>query len=236
MVKVFRIAGHLLRTSVQAQAQYRVDFLIQMFLAFFWVAWNVAPLVLIFQIRPRVGDWNLEEAMLVMSAFLILRALLDGIISPNLTALVDHVRKGTLDFILLKPVDSQLLISFSKIAPAKLVDFGCGLTIAAWSIARIQPTPGPAEIAFGAAMLASGALGIYALWMLIVCSTFWLVKIDNLGFLFSSIFDAARWPISVFRGWIRIVLTFVLPVAVMTSFPALAVLEMAAVATATLSQ
>jgi ABC-2 type transport system permease protein len=73
-------------------------------------------------------------------------------------------------------------------------------------------------------MLLSGALGIYALWMMIVCSSFWFVKIDNLSFLFTSIFDAARWPISVFRGWVRVVLTFVLPVAVMTSYPAMAVM------------
>jgi ABC-2 type transport system permease protein len=225
VAKYVQIVGHLLRSSVQAQAQYRVDFLIQMSLAIFWVAWNVAPLVLIFEIRPTVGDWSLEQAMLVMSAFLILRALLDGIISPNLTALVDHVRKGTFDFILLKPVDSQVMVSASKIAPAKLVDLSCGIAIAVWSIARLDPSPGFLSILSGAAMLASGALGIYALWMLIVCSTFWFVKIDNLTYLFSSIFDAARWPISVFRGWVRIVLTFVLPVAVMTSFPAMAVLE-----------
>jgi ABC-2 type transport system permease protein len=225
VAKYLRIASHLLRASIQAQAQYRVDFLIQMVLAIFWVGWNVAPLVLIFQIRPTVGDWSLEQAMLVMSAFLILRALLDGIISPNLVALVDHIRKGTFDFILLKPVDSQLMVSTAKVAPAKLVDLSCGIAIAAWSIARLDPSPGPFEILAGAAMLASGALGIYALWMLIVCSAFWFVKIDNLTFLFSSIFDAARWPISVFRGWIRLVLTFVLPVAVMTSFPAMAVMQ-----------
>ena len=225
MASYARIAAHLLRASVQAQAQYRVDFLIQMSLAFFWVTWNVAPLVLIFEIRPTVGDWTLPQAMLVMSAFLILRALLDGIISPNLTALVDHIRKGTFDFILLKPVDSQLMVSVSRIAPAKLVDLGCGIAIAAWSIARLEPSPDPLAILAGTAMLTSGALGIYGLWMLIVCSAFWFVKIDNLSFLFSSIFDAARWPISVFRGWVRAVLTFVLPVAVMTSFPAMAILE-----------
>jgi ABC-2 type transport system permease protein len=220
-----RITSHLLKSSLQAQAQYRVDFLIQMSLAIFWVGWNIAPLLLVFQIRATIGDWQFEEAMLVMSGFLILRALLDGIISPNLTALVDHIRKGTFDFVLLKPVDAQLMVSASKIAPAKLVDLACGVAIAAWSIARIEPSPGPIQIFAGASMLMSGALAIYAIWMLIVCSSFWFVKIDNLSFLFSSIFDAARWPISVFRGWIRVVLTFVLPVAVMTSYPAMAVLN-----------
>jgi len=53
---------------------------------------------------------------------------------------------------------------------------------------------------------------------------FWVVKIDNLTFLFSSIFDAARWPSSVFRGFLRVLFTFVIPLAVMTTFPAQALL------------
>lgn len=219
-----RIASHLARTSIQAQAQYRVDFVIQILLAFFWVFWNVAPLWLIFEIRPDIAGWHFEEAMLVMSAFLILKAMLEGLITPNLIALVDHVRTGTLDFLLLKPVDAQLVVSVSRILPAKSVDFFCGVGIAVWSTAQLDPAPAPVRLLAGALMLLSGALSIYAIWMLLICSAFWFVKIDNLSYLFTSFFDAARWPIAVFRGWVRALLTFVLPIAVMTSYPAMALL------------
>jgi ABC-2 type transport system permease protein len=48
--------------------------------------------------------------------------------------------------------------------------------------------------------------------------------VDNLAFLFSSIFDTARWPVTVFRGAWRALFTFVVPVALMTTYPALALL------------
>ena len=51
-----------------------------------------------------------------------------------------------------------------------------------------------------------------------------MVKVDNLSFLFSSIFDAARWPVSVFRGAWRVIFTAVIPLALMTTWPALALL------------
>jgi ABC-2 type transport system permease protein len=73
-------------------------------------------------------------------------------------------------------------------------------------------------------MLLAGVAVLYSTWMLVLCSAFFFIRVDNLSFLFTSIFDAARWPIDVFRGWVRWVLTWVLPVAVMTSFPALAIL------------
>lgn len=224
LMRHIAIASQLVRVSIQAQAQYRVDFLLQMVMAAFWVGWNVAPMWLVFDLKPSIAGWSRAEAMLVMSAFLILKSLLEGVVSPNLLALVAHIRQGTFDFILLKPIDSQLLVSMSKVMPAKLVDFSCGVVMAIWSVSVIDPTPTGAQILVGAAMLLTSAVTLYALWLLVICSVFWFVRIDNLSYLFSSIFDAGRWPVALFRGWMRVVLTFVLPVVMMTSYPALALL------------
>jgi ABC-2 type transport system permease protein len=57
-----------------------------------------------------------------------------------------------------------------------------------------------------------------------VCAAFYVVKVDNLTYFFTSIFDAARWPAPVFRGTLSFVFTFVIPLAVMTTFPAEAML------------
>jgi ABC-2 type transport system permease protein len=76
-----------------------------------------------------------------------------------------------------------------------------------------------AVVLFGIATLL-----LYSLWILIVSAAFIVVKVDNLTYLFSSIFDAARWPSSVFRGAVKFVFTFVIPLAVMTTFPAEALL------------
>jgi ABC-2 type transport system permease protein len=62
------------------------------------------------------------------------------------------------------------------------------------------------------------------MWILVVCAAFVVVKVDNLSYLFASIYDAARWPSSVFRGVTSLVFTFVIPLSVMTTYPALAIL------------
>ena len=59
---------------------------------------------------------------------------------------------------------------------------------------------------------------------LVVSAALFVVKVDNLSYLFVSIFDAARWPADVFRGILRVVFTFVVPLALMTTFPARALL------------
>jgi len=61
-------------------------------------------------------------------------------------------------------------------------------------------------------------------WILTVSAAFYVVRIDNLSQLFNAVFDAARWPVSVFPRVVRLVFTFVLPLALMTTYPARALL------------
>jgi ABC-2 type transport system permease protein len=79
-------------------------------------------------------------------------------------------------------------------------------------------------IAWTTLLLGGAAAILYAIWLLIVSLAFVVVKVDNLAYLFASIYDAARWPSSVFRGFWAIVFTFVVPLALMTTFPARAIL------------
>jgi ABC-2 type transport system permease protein len=219
-----RVAGALLKAAVLTQLQYRVDFLIQCLMHLFWFSWTLVPLLFIFEIRETLAGYGPPQALLVLAAFLMLKAALEGVINPNLLAVVEHIRRGTLDFVLIKPADSQLLVSLGRINAARAVDLVAAAGLVTWSLPRLSPSPGLLDLAAGLAMLFAGTWMLYSLWLLVICAAFWFVRVDNLAYLFASIFDAGRWPIDVFRGWVRVVLTFVLPVAVMTSFPALATL------------
>jgi ABC-2 type transport system permease protein len=65
---------------------------------------------------------------------------------------------------------------------------------------------------------------LYSLWVLVISLSFRVVKVDNLSYLFMSIFDAGRWPIQVFKGTLRVLFTVVFPLALMTTYPAQALL------------
>jgi ABC-2 type transport system permease protein len=65
---------------------------------------------------------------------------------------------------------------------------------------------------------------MYGLWVMMVSAAFWVVRLDNLPYLLTSVFDTARWPIDIFKGAWRFVFTYVLPLAVMTMYPARAIL------------
>jgi len=214
-----------LRTSALLAAQYRWDFLIDGLISVVWAAAAIAPLLIVyFQRAQAIPGWTLNESLVVTGWFILLQAILDGAINPGLQAVVDHIRKGTLDFVLLKPADAQFLVSTSRFQLWRIVSVGTAIAVFVIAFSRMGRVPSPAGFAQAFLLLGTATLVLYSMWILIVSTAFYVVKVDNLTYMFSSIFDAARWPASVFRGVLKFVFTFVIPLALMTTYPAEALL------------
>jgi ABC-2 type transport system permease protein len=235
MRRYLRLLAIQLRASTAIALQYRVEFLGEGALSLFWSLWSLVPLLVVFGHRPAVAGWTFDEALVVMGWFTLMKGVLEGAVNPSLTSVVEHIRKGTLDFVLLKPADAQFLVSTAKFEPWRVVDVLGGLALFVVAFHRMGRVPSPAHVLAALALLVCAAWTLYSLWILVVSAAFFVVKVDNLSFLFSSIFDAARWPVTVFRGAWRVVFTFVVPLALMTTYPALALLGRLDVGTAGLA-
>ena len=182
------------------------------------------PVLVVFGTRDAVEGWTFPEMLLVLGWFVALKGVLEGAVSPSLTAVIEHVRKGTLDFVLLKPADAQLLVSVAKLEPWRIVDLvGAGL-IFAYAFGKLGRAPTAGEVLAAGAMLLGALLVLYSIAILVVSIAFFAVRVDNLLYLFQSVFDVARWPSTIFRGFLAVLFTYVLPLALMTTYPALALL------------
>lgn len=218
----------LLRTqflmSASTAAQYRADFLLRGAMSLFWLLVTLTPLLVVFSKRQSVAGWTFPESLVVLGWFSLLKAVLEGAVSPSLLAVVEGVRTGSLDFVLLKPADAQFLVSTAKFEPWRVVDLAGALLLLAYAFNRLGRWPQPGHLLVAGALLAMAVLLLYSIWILVVSASFWVVRVDNLSYLFNSIFDAARWPVTVFRGVLRFVFTVVFPLALMTTYPAMALL------------
>ena len=223
-LRYLRLIVVQLRASLLVGMQYRADFLLDGFVEVFWMATAMVPLLVVYRAREQVGHWTFGEALVVLGWFTFLQGVLEGAINPSLAAVVDHIRKGTLDLVLIKPADAQFLVSTSRFQPWRSVNVMTALFIFVWAFVRLGRTPSAVAIGAATLMMVAAVTVLYSLWILTVSSAFYVVRIDNLTHLFSAIFDAARWPVDVFRGIVRVAFTFVIPLALMTTYPAQALL------------
>ena len=224
-MRYLRLLGIQLKAAALLSLQYRLDFFVQVVMSLFWTTSALIPLWVLFSMRTGVAGWGAYEALMVAGFFIALKGFLQGAVQPSLTNVVEHIRKGTLDFLLLKPVDAQFLLSTSKLDLPRAVDVVAGFALVAWALAKSGAEPSVLSVLLALAILACAVAILYALWILVVSLAFHVVKVDNLSYLIVSTFDAARWPSSVFRGALAFVFTFVIPLALMTTYPALALLD-----------
>jgi len=236
MRRYLRLLLIQIRASVTVSMQYRLDFLIDGALSVFWAVLALVPLTIVFNdSRPSLAGWSFPQTLVVLGCFTLLKAVLEGAINPSLLAVVAHIRYGTLDFVLLKPADAQFLVSTARFAPWHLADVAAALGMFGYAFCALGRVPQPAQVLLALVLLTAAVLVLYSLWILVISAAFYVVRIDNLSYLFTSIYDAARWPVDVFSGALRFVFTFVIPLAVMTTFPAMALLGTLALRTAALS-
>jgi ABC-2 type transport system permease protein len=232
MKRALAVIRAQLRGSLALAVQYRLDFVVEGLLALLWIGVTLVPVLVVFQARPQVAGWTFPEMLLVLGWFIALKGFLEGAISPSLMNVIEHVRKGTLDFVLLKPVDAQLLVSLAKIEPWRSIDLLGAAAIFAYAFHQLGRWPSAPQALLAAAMLAGALLILYSIAIIVVSIAFFAVRVDNLLYLFQSIFDVARWPVSIFRGTLAIIFTYVLPLALMTTYPALALLGKLSLGTA----
>lgn len=234
-MRYLRLLALEIRLSLATGMAYRWNFVVDGVVSLLWTALGIVPLYIALHGRPPVQGWTFDRALVVVGFFTLLRGVLDGAVNPSLVAVVDQIRQGTLDFVLLKPADAQFLVSTSRFELWKGLDVLAALGILAWAFRLSGAPPGIGAIALSVVLLACATMVLYSLWILVIAAAFWVVRLDNLAYLFGSIFDFARWPVTIFKGGWRILFTFVIPLALMTTYPAEALLGTIAPQTAVLS-
>jgi ABC-2 type transport system permease protein len=134
--------------------------------------------------------------------------------------LIESVREGTLDFTLTKPEDAQLLVSAQRVEIWRLIDVALGFGVLATALVRLGEKVGGWEAAEFLLMLLAGAVIVYSFWLMLATLSFWLIRVENILEIFQSMYEAGRWPVSLYPGWLRYALTFIVPVAFATTVPA----------------
>ena len=220
-LQVLRALAH---ASIATTLQYRLEALGEGLLALLWIATALVPVWVVFGNRPAVEGWTYPGMLLVIAWFTLLKSFLEGTINPSLLAVINHVRQGTLDFVLLKPADAQLLISFSKVEPARLVDFVTALVLFGYSFHKLHLVPTPLHVLTALILMLAALAVLYSIAILVISIAFVVIRADNLIFLFGSIFDLARWPTTIFSGALAFIFTYVVPLAFMTTYPAQALM------------
>lgn len=212
------------RTCLIEELEYRSEFVGNLMSSLFGMGVAILTIQVFFYQTDQLGGWVYADVLVLLGIFNTLQGLIEFALRPNMPRLLQHIRKGTLDYILTKPVDSMFFVSFRHMVFWRLIDVVLGIALTIYGLGQKNYIPSITDVLMFAVSISASMALIYALWMMLMTTAFWVIRMDDLSFVFSSFFETTRFPIGMYRGWVRIVLTYVLPAALITSTPALALL------------
>jgi ABC-2 type transport system permease protein len=213
-----------LRVAMLTAAQYRLDFALDGAIEIVWVATALVPLAVVFGRTGAVAGWSAADALVVVGLFTLLQSFVEGALNPALAAFAESVRRGTLDAVLLKPVDAQLWVAASQLQPWRATSAVAGVAMVAAGAHASAHAVDAAAIASAVALAGCAMLLVHAIWTLAMCAAIAIVGLEGLGDVLLAVLDGARWPTSIVRGGVRVALTFVVPLGLLTTVPAEALL------------
>lgn len=217
-----RLIQTFIAASAQEEVAYRANFLIGLLhsLLNFGTGW--LGLGIVFAQVETVHGWNYASALGVLGVFFVMSALRDLVIGPSLDALAGmdgEVWRGAFDFTLLRPVQTQFLVSVRRWRLFALFDLLLGMGVLGTAVAQFDLVLSWSQVAAFFVTMTSGLLVLYAILLAASSLVFWHPGL-MLTWIFSSVFQMARYPIGVYPGWLRLLLTWVVPVGLITTIPA----------------
>ncbi len=219
-MRALRLLWLFFRIGALNELQYRANFWLQMLQSLIALGTGLAVLALVFSQTPALNGWSQPELLAVMGVHTIMGGLIGTLIQPNMERLRGDIREGTFDFVLTKPEDVQVLSSVREIRIWQFVDVIVGIVVVGFAISQLKTSVGlPEALAFGVALVLGGLM-IYCFWLLLTTIAFWIVRIDEIHELFEGIYQSGRWPVTLYPDWLRVSLTFLVPIAFAVTVPA----------------
>jgi ABC-2 type transport system permease protein len=216
---LLKLLGTLLRINVQQELAYRAETLVNILVSLLWLGWELLSLSIIFNNTSSLGGWGPGEVVALLGVFRLVNMVMAAIIWPNTERFNTGVRDGSLDYLLLQPVNSLFLISFSRIVLWRIWDLALGTTLIIVGLNMSHAAASPVSTLLFVLLMLSGSAIIYSLWIVLIAFTFWFTKFDNNVTILQALLEAGRYPATVYPVWLRLIVTFVVPVAVATTVP-----------------
>ena len=225
--KYFKVYNKFLYTSLASELEYKSNIIIDLITANLSLIGSIFLLSIFFQNTDDLGGWKFEQALIIQGIYTILNGITNTWFNPNLTEIVKHIREGTLDFVLLKPIDSQFYISLKKINPSGILEIILGIFLLIYCIIINEIIINTSFlISFSITIVCSICI-LYSLWFFISTTTIWFVKTWNATEVLRSFLYIGRFPLNSLSLSLRIFFSIFIPIAFITTIPSEVFLSLA---------
>ncbi len=213
----------LCAADVRSQMQYRLSYLLFAGSTFVSLFLEFVTIWVFFQRFPSIGGWTLGEVALVYGLASICFGLAE-MISGGFDHFASLIHRGDFDRLLVRPVSPFTQVFSQEFQLRRLARISQGAAVFLIGMSLLDPRPiwTPADLAYLAVAVVSGA-GVYvALFIIGATLCFWTIQTTEIVNIFThGGTEMAQYPMNIYPGWFRRFFIFIVPLAFVSYYPAL---------------
>ena len=215
------------RNSMVRDMSFRGNFLLHSGAALMWTIMNLLFYMLIFSYTQEIGrdtGWSKYPYFIFLGTTMLVSSLMQAFVMPNAQEFSEMIRTGRLDFAMLKPIDTQFLISFHRMDWASLSNFVFGGCLIGWSLSQLDVLPGLGQMILYPLYVLVGVAILYSVLISLAATSVWMGRNQSMADFFFYITTFSRYPMEIYKGaWggsLRWFFTFAFPILVAINVPA----------------
>lgn len=224
--KHLKIYVLFMKNCLQSQMEYRSNFMIMLVMESLYLVVRFITLLVIYDTGIIINGIPPDGMLLFFGCFAIMTGIFNAFFLPNFFSLSGHVRNGSLDIYMTKPLSLQFMVSLRQVefvAPIPSIIFGITMLSIGWSRLGLDFS---LYHVFGVGLLiAVGTATTYALFLLPQLLSFWIVRADAIVTLSDSAWDLNSVPMKVFNRWIQVTGITLFPIFLISNLPMLFLLK-----------
>ena len=156
---------------------------------------------------------------------MLVNAIVEAFFMPNCARFSELIRTGDLDFVLLKPIDTQFLVSLEKMELAMVSQILFALGLLVYSLGNTREHVTVAAVLMFALLIAAAVTFFYSLMIGLAATSIFFGRNQGLLDFWFYVTIFARYPSSIYSGSptaevFRFLFSYVLPILLVITVPA----------------
>jgi ABC-2 type transport system permease protein len=219
-LRYLKVFGVMVSNCLVREMQFKANFLIRIFTEVLWLGMQWVFVEVVYGQTRAIGGWDKWQMIALLGTNHLVSQVFEGLFFDNCMRLTDLIRKGELDFVLVKPMNTQFLVSFRYSDYASFTNALLGVVVVLFAMGHMETHAGWTGLVWFALLALNGVAIMYAMLFTLSTLTFWIGRANNLFEFYWQLGQFSRYPGEIYRWLLRAALLTVLPMLVVTNFPA----------------
>ncbi|MBX7232227.1 MAG: ABC-2 family transporter protein [Bdellovibrionales bacterium] len=224
--KYVKIYWALLKVSLISDMEFRFNLIIKIVTDILWYLAQASVFEVLFYRMPQISGWNLPTARVFLATLFFADALWMVLFHENFERLSTKVRRGELDFLLLKPINSQFMVTLQKQNSSYLLNLALTFLYLIWTTQQLTPTvPWWKFLLLLFIGIPCSQIILYSCRLTFALLAIIFINAESINYIWYQLYRLGLRPDSFYPYWLRLLVLSFVPVGFIASVPSRMLVE-----------